>query len=94
MTITRIYCPSIATQWLQILPDYANLSDDSDFFRGIFQIAPEEIKISSGEKKNSSEISTDTSEESNTKSEELAISSGGNQKYPLGYLKIHRERLR
>ena len=46
MTITRIYCPSIATQWLQILPDYANLSDDSDFFRGIFQIAPEEIKIS------------------------------------------------
>ena len=43
MTITRIYCPSIATQWLQILPDYANLSDDSDFFRGIFQIAPEEI---------------------------------------------------
>ena len=63
MTITRIYCPSIATQWLQILPDYANLSDDSDFFRGIFQIAPEEIKISSGEKKNSSEISTETSEE-------------------------------
>ena len=94
MTITRIYCPSIATQWLQILPDYANLSDDSDFFRGIFQIAPEEIKISSGEKKNSSEISTETSEESNNKSEEFAISSGGNQKYPRGYLKIHRERLR
>ena len=94
MTITRIYCPSIATQWLQILPDYASLSDDSDFFRGIFQIAPEEIKISSGEKKNSSEISTETSEESNNKSEEFAISSGENQKYPLGYLKIHRERLR
>ena len=52
MTITRIYCPSIATQWLQILPDYANLSDDSDFFRGISQIAPEEISISSEEIKN------------------------------------------
>ena len=80
MTITRIYCPSIATQWLQILPDYANLSDDSDFFRGIFQIAPEEIKISSGEKKNSSEISNETSEESNDTSEEFFHSSLGNQK--------------
>ncbi len=80
MTITRIYCPSIATQWLQILPDYANLSDDSDFFRGIFQIAPEEIKISSGEKKNSSEISTETSEESNDTSEVFFLSYLENKK--------------
>ena len=80
MTITRIYCPSIATQWLQILPDYANLSDDSDFFRGIFQIAPEEIMISSGEKKNSSEISTETSEESNNTSEEFFHPSLENKK--------------
>ena len=78
--MTKIHGPSIATQWLQILPDYANLSDDSDFFRGIFQIAPEEIKISSGEKKNSSEISTETSEESNDKSEEFFLSSLENQK--------------
>ena len=80
MTITRIYCPSIATQWLQILPDYANRSDDSDFFRGIFQIAPEEIKISSGEKKNSSEISTETSEESNDTSEVFFLSYLENKK--------------
>lgn len=80
MTITRIYCPSIATQWLQILPNYANLSDDSDFFRGIFQIAPEEIKISSGEKKNSSEISTETSEESNDTSEVFFLSYLENKK--------------
>ena len=80
MTITRIYCPSIATQWLQIFPNYANLSDDSDFFRGIFQIAPEEIKISSGEKKNSSEISTETSEESNDTSEVFFLSYLENKK--------------
>ena len=31
MTITRIHGSSIATLWLQILSNYANLSDDSDF---------------------------------------------------------------
>ena len=87
MTITRIHGSSITTQWLQNLSDYANLSDDSDFFRENSQIAPEEIKISSEE-------SNETSEESNHKSEEFAISSGGNQKYPPRYLKIHRERLK
>ena len=51
MTIGRILDPSIATQWLQILPDYAYFSDDSDSSRGISQIAPEEIEISSGGKK-------------------------------------------
>ena len=87
MTITRIHGSSITTQWLQNLSDYANLSDDSDFFRENSQIASEEIKISSEE-------SNETSEESNHKSEEFAISSGGNQKYPPRYLKIHRERLK
>ncbi len=87
MTTTRIHGSSITTQWLQNLSDYANLSDDSDFFRENSQIAPEEIKISSEE-------SNETSEESNHKSEEFAISSGGNQKYPPRYLKIHRERLK
>ena len=87
MTISRILDPSIAAQWLQILPDYAHFSDDSDSSRGISQIAPEE-------RKNSSEVSNETSEESNDKSEEFAISSGENQQYPPRYLKIHRERLR
>ena len=94
MTMTKIHGPSIATQWLQILRDYALLSDDSDFSRRIFQIAPEEIPISSEERKNSSEESTETSEESNHKSEEFFRSSVENQKYPPRYLKIHRERLR
>ena len=48
MTISRILDPSIAAQWLQILSDYAHFSDDSDSSRGISQIAPEEISISSG----------------------------------------------
>ena len=71
MTITRMHGSCIATQWLQILFDYANLSDVSDSSRGISQIAPEEIPISSEERKNSSEVSTETSEESNDKSEEF-----------------------
>ena len=50
MTITRMHGLCIATQWLQILFDYANLSDVSDSSRGISQIAPEEIPISSGGK--------------------------------------------
>ena len=94
MTTTRIHGSSITTQWLQNLSDYANLSDDSDFFRENSQIAPEEIKISSEESNETSEESNETSEESNQKSEEFAISSGGNQKYPPRYLKIHRERLK
>ena len=69
--MTKIHGPSIATQWLQILRDYALLSDDSDFSRRIFQIAPDEIPISSEERKNSSEESTETSEESTHKSEEF-----------------------
>ena len=56
MTITRIHGSNIATQWQEILTDYAYLSDDSDSSRGISQIAPEE-------RKNSSEESTDKSEE-------------------------------
>ena len=51
MTISRILDPSIATQWLQILPDYAHFSDDSDSSRGISQIAPEEIVQFLGGKK-------------------------------------------
>ena len=43
MTITRIHGSNIATQWQEILTDYAYLSDDSDSSRGISQIAPEEI---------------------------------------------------
>ena len=62
MTITRMHGSCIATQWLQILFDYANLSDVSDSSRGISQIAPEEISISSEERKNSSEVSTETPE--------------------------------
>ena len=46
-----IHGTSIATRWLQILPDYAYLSDDSDSFRGISQIAPEEIVQFLGGKK-------------------------------------------
>ena len=71
MMMTKIHGTSIATQWLQILRDYALLSDDSDFSRRISQIAPKEIPISSEERKNSSEESTETSEESNHKSEEF-----------------------
>ena len=51
MTITGIHGTSIATQWLQIVSYYAYISDDSDSSRGISQIAPEEIEISSGGKK-------------------------------------------
>ena len=76
MTITRMHGSCIATQWLQILFDYANLSDVSDSSRGISQIAPEEIPISSEERKNSSEVSTETSEESTDKSEEFRDSFG------------------
>ena len=46
-----IHGTSIATRWLQILPDYAFLSDDSGSSRGIPQIAPEKIGIPSGGKK-------------------------------------------
>ena len=52
MMMTKIHGPSIATQWLQTLSDYAYLSDDSDFSRRISQISPEEIPISSEERKN------------------------------------------
>ena len=55
MTITRMHGSCIATQWLQILFDYANLSDVSDSSRGISQIAPEEIPISSEESNHKSE---------------------------------------
>ena len=52
MKMTKIHGPSIATQWLKILRDYALLFDDSASSRGIFQIAPEEIGIfSEGKKK-------------------------------------------
>ena len=81
MTIVRIHSSRIATQRLQIFSDYADLSNNSNSSRGFSQTAPEEISISSGERKNSSEESNETSEESNHKSEEFAISSGGNQKY-------------
>ncbi|WP_297115289.1 hypothetical protein, partial [uncultured Porphyromonas sp.] len=40
-----------------------------------------------------SEVSNETSEESNHKSEEFTISSGANQKYPPSYLGISREEL-
>ena len=73
--MTKIHGPSIATQWLQILRDYALLFDDSASSRRISQIAPEKIPISSEERKNSSEESTETSEESNHKSEEFFRSS-------------------
>ena len=55
---------------------YAYLSDDLNFSRGISQIAPEEIGISSEERKNSSEESNETSEESSDKSEEFRHSLG------------------
>ena len=80
MMMTKIHGPSIATQWLQILRDYALLFDDSDFSRRIFQIAPEEIPISSEERKNSSEESNETSEESSDESEEFSHSSLENEK--------------
>ena len=83
-----IHGTSIATRWLQILPDYAFLSDDSDSSRGISQIAPEEIPISSEERKNSSEESNETSEEWNDKSEEFSNASLGNEKYPARYLRF------
>ena len=51
MTITRIHGSNIATQWQEILTDYAYLSDDSDSSRGISQIAPEEIVQFLGGKK-------------------------------------------
>ena len=70
MTINRVHGSSIATQWLRNLSDYAYLSYDSNFSRRISQIAPEQIPISSEERKNSSEESNDTSEESNDTSEE------------------------
>ena len=63
MTITRDTRIEYLYTVVRFLSDYANLSDDSDFFRGISQIAPEEISISSEERKNSSEVSNETSEE-------------------------------
>ena len=78
--MTKIHGPSIATQRLQILRDYALLSDDSNFSRRIFLIAPEEIPISSEERRNSSEESTETSEDSNHKSEEFRHSLGRKSK--------------
>ena len=71
MTITRDTRIEYLYTVVRFLSDYANLSDDSDFFRGISQIAPEEISISSEERKNSSEVSNETSEEANHKSEEF-----------------------
>ena len=77
MMMTKIHGPSIATQRLQILRDYALLSDDSDFSRRIFQIAPEEIPISSEERKNSSDLSFDSSEVSFDSSEEFLLTHVG-----------------
>ena len=71
MTTTRIHGSNIATQWQKILTDYAYLSDDSDFSRGISQIAPEERENSSEESNETSEESNETSEESTDKSEEF-----------------------
>ena len=71
MTTTRIPGSNIATQWQEILSDYAYLSDDSDFSRGISQIAPEERENSSEESNETSEESNETSEESTDKSEEF-----------------------
>ena len=82
MTITRIHGSNIATQWQEILTDYAYLSDDSDSSRGISQIAPEERKNSSEESNETSEESNETSEESNDKSEEFSFSSVENLKSP------------
>ena len=82
MTTTRIPGSNIATQWQEILSDYAYLSDDSDFSRGISQIAPEERKNSSEETNNTSEESNETSEERKISSEEFFISSLDNQRFP------------
>ena len=76
MTTTRIHGSNIATQWQKILTDYAYLSDDSDFSRGISQIAPEERENSSEESNETSEESNETSEESTDKSEEFRDSFG------------------
>ena len=76
MTTTRIHGSNIATQWQKILTDYAYLSDDSDFSRGISQIAPEEREKSSEESNETSEESNETSEESTDKSEEFRDSFG------------------
>ena len=70
-----------------------NRSDDSDFFRGISQIAPEEISISSEERKNSSEESNETSEESSDKSEEFLHFLGRKSKISPEIFE-NRERLR
>jgi hypothetical protein len=67
----------------KIHTDYAYLSDDSNSFRGISQIAPEE-------RKNSSEESNETSEESNDKSEEISLASVENKKYPPRNFEIPR----
>ena len=91
MMMTKIHGPSIATQWLQILRDYALLFDDSASSRRISQIAPEEIGISSEERKNSSEVSNETSEESNDMSEEIFLAHVENKKYLRGDFEISTE---
>ena len=91
MTTTRIPGSNIATQWQEILSDYAYLSDDSDFSRRISLIAPEEILISSEERKNSSEESNETSEESNDMSEEIFLAHVENKKYLRGDFEISTE---
>ena len=49
MAITRDTRIEYLYTVVRFLSDYANLSDDSDFFRGISQIAPEIFENSSGE---------------------------------------------
>ena len=61
---------------------------DSDFLRGISQIVPEEIPISSEERKDSSEVSFHSSEVSFHSSEEFFIASVENDKYPSSDLHI------
>ena len=75
MTISRIHGSSIATQWLQILSDYATSPMIQMPREKFFQIPSEEISISTEERKISSEESNETSEESNDKSEEFFLSS-------------------
>ena len=91
MTITRDTRIEYLYTVVRFLSDYANLSDDSDFFRGISQIAPEEISISSEERKNSSEVSNETSEESNDMSEEIFLAHVENKKYLRGDFEISTE---
>ena len=51
MKTARIHGSSIAIRCLRILSNYAYLSENSDFFRGTSQIAPEEIVQFFGRKK-------------------------------------------